>query len=86
MIVDRVQHGRVMLASELLANFRRRSRSELLREKHGDLAGKGDDLRVAADPQSLRAEAALWKTRAAATSNWTRNRQVAGGWSVHLPP
>src|ERR1700730_7993557 len=54
-----MQHGRVMLASKLLANFRQRSRSELLHKKHGHLARKGDDLRVTTDLQILRAEAEM---------------------------
>src|ERR1700681_902870 len=58
-LVDGVQHRRVMFAAELASNFRERSGGELLHQIHGNLAGKGDGLRVRAHLQVRLAEAEL---------------------------
>src|ERR1035437_1132813 len=59
-LIDGVQDGRVMLASELASNFRERSGGELLHQIHGDLPGKYDGLRIRAHLQVLLAQAKLF--------------------------
>src|SRR3989454_3332572 len=58
--VDGVQDGGVVLPAKLPANFRQRRSGELLREVHGDLAGKGDGFGVAPHLEVMLSQAKLF--------------------------